>query len=512
MKSLQFKTGLFFLLMISIGFARANPFKEKKRAPAFFVSQFENVLGTSLELKVKSATNKKAHHAEQIALQEISRLSDILSAYNPDSEFSKWMKTKNIPVKVSDELFEVLALFDLWKIKTAGALNPAAESAAKLWKAASVKKELPSAADLQQSAIVMNQEHWKLDPLNKTATHLTDAPLVLNSFVKSYIIKQAKDKVLAQNDVTSVVLNIGGDIQVAGEMPELIAIADPKADAINEVSLDLIHIKNKSVATSGNYRRGTMLNGNWYSHIIDPRTALPADQIISATVIADNATDAGALATAFNVLSPAERELLSNQFPHIEFLLITKEGKRIESEGWKDYAVKSSLKNSAETKVSMLRDNQWNPDFELIVNLELNRMQGPSRRPFVAVWVEDKDKKSVRTLSVWYNKPRWLRDLRAWTKANAGKFSVEAGNISSVSSATRSAGKYAIKWDGKDDEGNYVKKGEYTVHIEVVREHGTYQLISQEIKLQNKQAQIELPANAEVASASLEYRKKASDE
>ena len=48
-----------------------------------------------------------------------------------------------------------------------------------------------------------------------------------------------------------------------------------------------------------------------YSHILDPRTAVPAGNVISATVVADTPTDAGALATAFTVLTPAESRALA---------------------------------------------------------------------------------------------------------------------------------------------------------------------------------------------------------
>jgi len=80
--------------------------------------------------------------------------------------------------------------------------------------------------------------------------------------------------------------------------------------------------------------------------------------------------------------------------------------------------------------------------------------------------------------------------------------------MASVASATRSAGKYTIKWDGKDDKGVEVKNGMYTVYIEVVREHGTYQLMSHEIKVGQAPFKFDLGSNAEVSAASLEYKKK----
>ena len=82
------------------------------------------------------------------------------------------------------------------------------------------------------------------------------------------------------------------------------------------------------------------------------------------------------------------------------------------------------------------------------------------------------------------------------------------GQFSSTSSATRSPGKYTIKWDGKDDKGNYVKPGKYTVCIEAAREHGTYQIMKQEVECNETPKLINLTGNVEIAAANLEYRKK----
>jgi hypothetical protein len=78
--------------------------------------------------------------------------------------------------------------------------------------------------------------------------------------------------------------------------------------------------------------------------------------------------------------------------------------------------------------------------------------------------------------------------------------------VASVTSATRSPGKYTLDWDGKDAQGKPLKPGKYTVCIEVAREHGTYQIIRQEVELNGKPKQIPLQPNTEVASASIDYR------
>ena len=55
--------------------------------------------------------------------------------------------------------------------------------------------------------------------------------------------------------------------------------------------------------------------------------------------------------------------------------------------------------------------------------------------------------------------------------------------------------------------GNFVKAGTYTVVIEAAREHGTYQIIRQEMDFTGTPKQLQLPGNVEIQSASLDYRK-----
>src|SRR5579863_167962 len=370
-----------------------------------FVSHYENILGTSLELKVSASSAVASEKAEAAVLKEISRLSDILSGYDPHSEFSRWMKTAQTPVRVSPELFEVLGLFDQWRIRTDGALDASAEVITKLWKQAAAKGRLPSDADLVQAVNQVKQPHWRLDSTGRTATHLSNAPLMLNSFAKSYIIRHAADAGRAIDGVDAIIVNIGGDLVISGHVNETVLISDPKDDAENADPIDQVQVSNQAVATSGNYRRGELIAGHWYSHIVDPRTGQPAGQILSATVVAPNATDAGALATAFNVLSPEESVRLAATIPGAQYLIITAAGDRIASPGWKD------LETKAPPQPAHAAGN-----FEVLINLEINMQVGANnyKRPYLAAWVEDEDHSSVRAISIWRGEMRYLRELKSW--------------------------------------------------------------------------------------------------
>lgn len=156
----------------------------------------------------------------------------------------------------------------------------------------------------------------------------------------------------------------------------------------------------------------------------------------------------------------------------------------------------------------------WDDHFELAVDLEINQPEGyRSHRPYVAVWVEDPAGKPVRTLTLWVNTrgrgERYIRELRRWFRAEQAREGAGGSDIvSTVSSATRLPGKYSLLWDGRDDAGKPVSQGAYTLYIEAAREHGTYQLMSQEINVASRPFTATLGGNEEIRGARVAYRRK----
>ncbi|MDO7854101.1 DUF2271 domain-containing protein [Hymenobacter convexus] len=483
------------------------------KATRLYVSDYENVLGTSLEIKIDADAEQHATQAESAALHEVDRLNKILSSYDASSEFSRWMRAGKAPLAVSPELYEVLALFEQWRLKSDGALDASAETVGQLWREAAKQNRQPTAAEISAAVAAVHQQHYVLNAQNHTAQRTSTAPLALNSFAKSYIMNKAAEAALATPGVSGLVVNIGGDILVRGEHTEQINVSNPRADAENDQPVAQLQVSDKTIATSGNYRRGELIGGRWYSHIIDPRTGRPASEVISATVVADKATDAGALATALNVLPTTEGPALVAAVPGAEFMLLTADGRRLESAGWRKLA-RPATKPAAEKPAAPTKDKPWDPAYEVAINLELATIEGVRvHRPFVAVWVVDEKKQPVRQIALWYNKPRWLDDMRFWYATYYDQFAAANSTLSSTASATRSPGKYTLKWDGKDDKGNLVPQGgTYTVLVEVAREHGTHQMLKQDLNVAKKKPlHFELPPNTEVASASVDFRKKADD-
>ena len=157
---------------------------------------------------------------------------------------------------------------------------------------------------------------------------------------------------------------------------------------------------------------------------------------------------------------------------------------------------------------------RWDDRFELAVDLEIAPPEGARyHRPYVAVWVEDAAGKPVRTLTLWVNTsgrgPRYIRELRQWfLGARDQEASGGPDLVATVSSATRLPGRYTVVWNGKDDRGNPVDQGTYRVFIEAAREHGSYGLMQQELKLGTEPLAADLAGNDEIARARVEYRRR----
>ncbi len=488
----------------------------------------ENVMGTSLELRVRAVDEAAARRAEGVVLDRIDRLSAILSGYDPTSEFRRWHDAPRGCSTVSPELFEVLRASDEWRQRTGGAFDPRVGALSRLWVESARRGYLPTSGERTRARSAIAEPAWRLDPVSGTAERLSDAPITLDGIAKGYIVGRVCDAAMAEvPGVFGVLLNVGGDLRVRGQIGGTIGIAAPWADSESSEPLTFIDVQDRSVSTSGNSQRGFRIGGQWYSHILDPRTGQPVDRVTEAVVIAERGMDADALATALNVLGPEEASRLAGSMPGVEFLVVEKDGTTTRSPGWHRYERPApTLLASADDPGKdpgqgglarkTAEGKPWNPDFEMVVHYEVNRPDdgGRYRRPYVVVWVEDAKGNLVRTLSLWVSMGgagpfQWMPDLKRWYAADTDrKLRDKKELFYSLARPTRPPGKYRVIWDGKDNFKKPLPAGEYTITIEAAREHGTYQEIRKKVAVGETPFTEELKGNVEIRSASIEYRRK----
>lgn len=85
----------------------------------------------------------------------------------------------------------------------------------------------------------------------------------------------------------------------------------------------IIELKNKSLATSGNYRKFFVEDGVKYGHTINPKTGFPArNTLLSATVVCDDCMTADAFATSFMVLGVEKSKELLPQLNGVEVYFV----------------------------------------------------------------------------------------------------------------------------------------------------------------------------------------------
>ena len=157
----------------------------------------------------------------------------------------------------------------------------------------------------------------------------------LGGIAKGYVADQLKD-FLESKQISSAIINLGGNILTIGNNQGedfKIGIKKPFAQKDDEYSAT-IHIRDKSVVTSGIYERYFEENNKIYHHILDPETGYPVENnLYSVTIISDRSEEGDALSTATFVMGLEKGLSFVNQSEGIEAVFITKDYKLHLSDG-----------------------------------------------------------------------------------------------------------------------------------------------------------------------------------
>jgi len=134
---------------------------------------------------------------------------------------------------------------------------------------------------------------------------------------------------LASHGCKNYMVEIGGEVRAHGVNAKgetwRIGINKPNNKGLyddNDLE-DVIHLKDKALATSGNYRNFYVKNGKRYAHTIDPHTGYPVQHsLLSSSVLANNCMTADAYATAFMVMGVEKAKKIVENDPNLEAYFI----------------------------------------------------------------------------------------------------------------------------------------------------------------------------------------------
>jgi thiamine biosynthesis lipoprotein len=271
------------------------------------------LLGTVVESEADHPDLAVARRALHAGFDRIVDVDRLMSIFRPHSEISAMNRSAGAEsVPISGETAEVLSEALLVAGQSRGAMDVTIHPLVQLWARAGREGRLPARPELDRALRVLGTARLTLRAGGHRATlEERGAGVDLGGIAKGYAVDLAIEALRAHG-VRRGIVNAGGDLRVLGRTrtgePWRIGVRHPLRPS---ALVAAIAVEDESVATSGNYFRFATIGGREYGHVLDPRTGLPTDALLAATVVAPRAMRADALATAALVSGiPGALELL----------------------------------------------------------------------------------------------------------------------------------------------------------------------------------------------------------
>lgn len=293
-----------------------------------------HLMGTVIDITVVG--NK----AEEIVEKTVRMLEYYEKMFSANDDTSELMKINfnagKTDTMVSPELYNLISLGKYHSIQDDSFLNIAIGPLIKEWKIGFEGALVPSKEVIESLLRKTNPEKIILSP-NTHSIYLEDKQMEidLGALAKGFIA----DKVVEyykQQDITSAILNLGGNVVVYGEShhPDgyfRVGIQHPTEPRSH--CLVTIQAKNESIVTSGIYERTLTVGKTIYHHIINPKTGYPIEtDVASLTIISKRSVDGEIWTT--RLFGKNTKDIIStvNQLDAIECVVIDKTNKVFTSE------------------------------------------------------------------------------------------------------------------------------------------------------------------------------------
>ena len=239
-------------------------------------------------------------------------------------------------VTVDPETEGLLSLCDTLHFMTRGVLDPSALPLLRIW---NWKADPPAVPDKAAIAQALRLVGWPKVRREPGRVFLPEPGMALDfgGFGKEYAVDIVA-MIAKDHGIADALVDFGHDLRAAGAPPGRpawhVGLEDPKSPGKTWASVGL---RDKSIASSGDYIRFFSIGGRRYGHIVDPRTGWPvANGCTQATVIADTCLQAGMLSTSAFIAGPALGLELIGSCPGAEGIILT-EKERAQTRGFFNY-------------------------------------------------------------------------------------------------------------------------------------------------------------------------------
>lgn len=296
-----------------------------------------NHMGTRFNIVLYAENDSVADIASKEAFARIEELNQIMSDYLEESELNRLSRASGSgeAVKVSKDLFTVLQESVRMAEMTDGLFDITIGPMSKFWRVVRMSPEpqLPSDEELAEFDEKVSYEHIKLDEETRTVELLKPGmQLDLGGIAKGYAAEEAL-VVLRKHGIEKALIDAGGDVTLGDSPPgrDTWDVAVPKNQTKGEENgFITIRVANRTVTTSGDLFQFVVIDGQRYSHILNPKTGLGATRQIQATVISPEGMQADALASVLTLMEPEEGIKLINGLDQTEAIIFMNEDGNIQ--------------------------------------------------------------------------------------------------------------------------------------------------------------------------------------
>jgi thiamine biosynthesis lipoprotein len=240
------------------------PVIDKTRTTLQLQRKVLKLMGNRFEITVVDDDISHADICIDAAVEEIRRIEKLFTTFNESSQTNLINRNAGkAPVQVEREVFELIQRSKKISAITQGAFDITYGSIDKgLWNFDQTMTSLPDEKTAKQMVRLINYRNVVLDDQNCTVFLKEKGMRIgFGGIGKGYAAERAKSLLISKG-IKSGIVNAAGDLTAwgfqPGGKPWTIGIADPNAARSAFSSLD---ITNTSVATSGNYEKFIMIEG-----------------------------------------------------------------------------------------------------------------------------------------------------------------------------------------------------------------------------------------------------------
>ncbi len=284
------------------------------------------LMGTIVEITAVG-NERVCQRSVRLAFEEIKRIDGLMNAHSENSEISRINRAAGkSAVRVSTDTLEVIDESLRFGRLTDGALDITIAPLMELWGFRNGAKRIPMDDELRQKLSLVDYRQVFVDTDRSTVElGLPGMRVDVSGIAKGYAVDRAI-QILKDEGIRNALVNAGGDVYALGASSEKrlwrIGIRHPRHTAD---LLGILELKDKAVATSGDYENFFEVDGKRYCHIMNARTGRPVEGVISVTIVADSTAEADALATAVFPLGAEEGMKLIESIEGVDGIIVTGE-------------------------------------------------------------------------------------------------------------------------------------------------------------------------------------------